>query len=96
MSNGRGWVAVVAAIFGFNHPIGVYFTGLFFGFTEAFAVRVQTVSDLPPNLIQLIPQFATLLALILVGLREKLSLRITKNRFRQQLGLDRDVAAAGD
>ena len=85
MSNGRGWIAVVAAIFGFNHPIGVFFTGMFFGFTEAFAVRVQTVSNLPPNLVQLIPQFATLLALILVGLREKLSLLFTKRKFRQQL-----------
>ena len=98
MSNGRGWVAVVAAIFGFNHPIGVFFTGMFFGFTEAFAVRVQTVSSLPPNLIQLIPQFATLLALILVGLREKLSLRLTKNRFRQQLEANGESPAvsAGD
>ena len=89
----RGWVAVVAAIFGFNHPIGVFFTGMFFGFTEAFAVRVQTVSDLPPNLIQLIPQFATLLALVLVGLREKLSLRLTKNSFRQELELDSESPA---
>jgi len=98
MSNGRGWVAVVAATFAFNHPIGVIFTSLFFGFTEAFAVRVQAVSDLPPNLVQLIPQFATLLALILVGLREKLSLLFTKRRFRQKLELDSGstAPAAGD
>jgi simple sugar transport system permease protein len=98
MSNGRGWVAVVAAIFAFNHPIGVFFTGMFFGFTEAFAVRVQAVSNLPPNLIQLIPQFATLLALILVGVREKLSLLFTKRRFRQKLELDSEgtAPAAGD
>ncbi len=98
MSNGRGWVAVVAATFAFNHPIGVIFTSLFFGFTEAFAVRVQAVSDLPPNLVQLIPQFATLLALILVGVREKLSLVFTKRRFRQKLELDSSAPspAAGD
>ena len=98
MTNGRGWVAVVAAIFAFNHPIGVFFTSMFFGFTEAFAVRVQAVSNLPPNLIQLIPQFATLLALILVGLREKLSLLFTKRRFRQKLKLDSEAPApaAGD
>lgn len=98
MSNGRGWVAVVAAIFAFNHPIGVIFTSMFFGFTEAFAVRIQAVSDLPPNLVQLIPQFATLLALILVGLREKLSLLLTKRRFRQKLELDSEAPnlVAGD
>lgn len=85
MTNGRGWTAVVAAIFGFNHPIGVFFSGLFFGFTEAFAVRVQNVSDLPPNLVQMLPQFATLLALILVGARAKLSISLTRRRFRRQL-----------
>ncbi len=85
MSNGRGWVAVTAAIFGFQHPIGVLFAGWFFGLAEAFAVRIQSVTDLPPNLIQLIPQFATLSALILVALREKLSVQLNRRRFRRQL-----------
>lgn len=85
MSNGRGWVAVAASIFGFEHPIGVLITGMFFGFADAFAVRIQNVTDLPPNLIQMIPQFATLLALILVAFREKLSLALARRRFRQQL-----------
>lgn len=85
MSNGRGWTAVVAAIFGFNHPIGVLFAGLFFGFTEALAVRLQNVTDLPPNIVQLLPQFATLLALVLVGLREVLRVTLNRRRFRREL-----------
>jgi simple sugar transport system permease protein len=85
MSNGRGWVAVTAAIFGFQHPIGVLLASWFFGLAEAFAVRIQSVSDLPPNLIQLIPQFATLSALILVALREKIIARVNRRRFRRQL-----------
>ncbi|MCB8977769.1 MAG: ABC transporter permease [Ardenticatenaceae bacterium] len=85
MTNGRGWVAVTAAIFGFQHPIGVLLTGSFFGLAEAFAVRIQNVSDLPPNLVQLLPQFATLAALILVALREKGQLWLNRRRFRQQL-----------
>ncbi len=85
MSNGRGWVAVTAAIFGFQHPVGVLFAGWFFGLAEAFAVRIQSVTNLPPNIIQLIPQFATLSALILVALREKISIQLNRRRFRRQL-----------
>lgn len=85
MSNNRGWAAVVAAIFGFNHPIGVFLAGLFFGFADAFAVRIQSVTDLPPNLIQMLPHFATLAALIIVGLREKVNIAVTRRRFRRQL-----------
>lgn len=85
MSNGRGWVAVTAAIFGFQHPIGVFFTGLFFGLAEGFAVRIQNVTSWPPNLIQLLPHFATLIALILVALREKVNLFVNRSRFRQSL-----------
>jgi simple sugar transport system permease protein len=96
MSNGRGWVAVTAAIFGFQHPLGVLITGFFFGFAEAFAVRIQSVTDLPPNLIQLIPQFATLLALILVALREKLSVEFIRRRFRSELREGAQAAAPGD
>jgi len=85
MTNGRGWVAVTAAIFGFQHPLGVILSGFFFGFAEAFAVRIQNISDLPPNLIQMLPQFATMAALILVALREKLQLAFNRRRFRQQV-----------
>lgn len=99
MSNGRGWVAVTAAIFGFQHPIGVLFAGWFFGLAEAFAVRIQSVTDLPPNLIQMIPQFATLTALVLVALREKLTARFNRRRFMRQLaeeGRGLESAAAAD
>jgi simple sugar transport system permease protein len=98
MSNNRGWVAVTAAIFGFQHPIGVLIAGLFFGFAEALAVRIQTITDLPPNLIQLLPQFATLAALILVAAREKISLELTRRRFRRQLqeGSEAPSPVAGD
>lgn len=96
MSNGLGWVAVTANIFGFQHPLGVLLTGYFFGLAEAFAVRIQNVTDLPPNLIQLLPQFATLAALILVALREKANLALIRRRFRRQLARGEMQSAAGD
>ena len=80
MSNGRGWTGITAALFGFNHPIGVLFTGLFFGFADAFAMRLQNYTDLPPNLIQILPHLTTLLVLVLVALREKTALALIRRR----------------
>jgi simple sugar transport system permease protein len=84
MSNGRGWLAVTASLFGFNHPIGVFFTGLFFGFADAFAVRLQTVTTIPPSLVQFLPMVAALIALILVGARGKLREQLARRRFRER------------
>lgn len=85
MSNGRGWIAIAAAMFGVNHPLGVLLASLFFGFADAFSVRIQNVTDLPPNLVKLLPNLATLLVLILIALRSKISLNLAKRRFRAQL-----------
>jgi ABC-type uncharacterized transport system permease subunit len=93
MSNGRGWVAVIAALFGFNHPIGVFFTGLFFGFADAFAIRLQTTTDIPPSLVQFIPHVLTLVALILVGARAVFFEYVARRRFRQKA--EREIATRG-
>ena len=85
MSNGRGWIAIAAAMFGMNHPFGVFFASLFFGFADAFAVRIQATTDLPPNLVKLLPNLATLLVLIMIALRSKFALSMARRRFRTQL-----------
>lgn len=85
MSNGRGWIAIAAALFGLNHPIGALFAGLFFGFAEAFSVRIQNVTDLPPNLVEILPNLATLLVLIAIALREKIAQGVQRARFRAQI-----------
>ncbi len=85
MSDGRGWTAVAAAMFGLNHPVGTALASLFFGFTAAFSVRIQNVTDLDPNLVQLIPNIATLLVLVVIALRTKIWERMARNRFRSKL-----------
>ena len=98
MSNGRGWTAIAAALFGTNHPIGTFLASLFFGVTEAFAVRIQNVTDLPSNVVELLPHVSTLLVLIFIAAREKVRESLARRRFRAKLrseaaeGLD---AAAG-
>ena len=85
MSAGRGWVAIAAAMFGMNHPFGVFFASMFFGFADAFSVRVQAVTDLPPNLVKLLPYLATLVVLTIIALRTKLALSMARRRFRASL-----------
>lgn len=92
MSNGRGWIAVTAALFGLTHPIGVFFSGMFFGFADAFAVRLQTTTTIPPSLVQFLPNVAALTALILVGLRGKVREQLARRRFRQRA--QQELAAA--
>jgi general nucleoside transport system permease protein len=94
MSNGRGWIAIAAAMFGVNHPVGVFLASMFFGFADAFSVRIQNVTDLPPNLVKLLPNLATLLVLIIIALRSKLALSMARRRFRAQLRAEEASALA--
>jgi general nucleoside transport system permease protein len=94
MSNGRGWIAIAAAMFGVNHPVGVFLASLFFGFADAFSVRIQNVTDLPPNLVKLLPNVATLIVLIIIGLRSRLALSLARRRFRAQLRAEEAALSA--
>jgi general nucleoside transport system permease protein len=85
MSNGRGWIAIAAAMFGVNHPVGVFLASLFFGFADAFSVRIQNVTDLPPNLVKLLPNVSTLLVLVIIALRSRVAFSMARRRFRSQL-----------
>ena len=82
MSNGRGWLGVTAALFGLNHPIFVLFAGLFFGTADAVAVRLQTVTTIPPSLVQFLPNIAAIVALVLVGLSGRLKRGTLRMRTR--------------
>lgn len=69
MSSGRGWLGNAAALFGFNNPGGSFFAGLFFGFADALALRLQNVTKIPSYIIQLMPYVLTLVILSIVSWR---------------------------
>ncbi len=69
MSGGRGWTGNAAALFGFNNPGASFAAGLFFGFADAVALRLQSVTKLPSTLIQVMPNLATLIILSVVSYR---------------------------
>jgi simple sugar transport system permease protein len=94
MSNGRGFIGLTAALFGFSHPVGALVTSLFFGFADALGVRLQTTTDIPPSLIQFMPHVLTILALVLVALRSRGQEALARRRFR--LRARQQLAGSGD
>jgi simple sugar transport system permease protein len=62
MSAGRGWIAVVAVMFGRAHPFGVLAACLLFGLTESLGFRLQGLR-LPSQLTESLPYVVTLASL---------------------------------
>jgi simple sugar transport system permease protein len=67
MSSGRGWIGNAAALFGFNSPGGSFLAGMFFGFADAVALRLQNVTKIPPYIVQILPYVMTLVILAFVS-----------------------------
>ncbi len=71
MSNGRGWLALVAVIVGRNSSVGILLASLLFGFASSAANVLQINSHLPAKLLMTIPFLVTLIALIVNSARQK-------------------------
>jgi len=71
MSAGRGWVAVVAVMLGGTRVAGVVAACLLFGVAEALGFRLQG-EGLPQQAADAAPYLITLLALVLVRVRDRL------------------------
>lgn len=92
ISNGRGWTAIAAVLFGVKHPVWTFLASLFFGVAAALAVRIQNVTNLPPTFAQLLPNILTLIVLIIAALREKIKQALARARFRSQLQTAEKIA----
>lgn len=64
MTNGRGWIALVAVILGRNNPIGIMFAALIFGFSSSLSNILQAGTEISPKILMIIPFMVTLFALI--------------------------------
>ena len=67
ISAGRGYVANAAQVVAGGTAIGSIFASLIFGITDAMATYLQNIG-LPPELIQALPYFVTILGFIVVTL----------------------------
>lgn len=63
MTAGRGYIALAALIFGNWHPTKTLLACLFFGLTEALAIRMQGVINIPNQFIQMVPYIITMIVL---------------------------------
>lgn len=62
MTNGRGYIALAAMIFGKWTPFGAFGAALLFGFASALQIALQG-SHVPTNLLQMLPYALTIIAL---------------------------------
>ncbi len=62
MTQGRGFIALAAMIFGKWHPVGAFGAAMLFGYAEAIAIRVD-FAYIPSELIRAIPYFITIIIL---------------------------------
>ena len=62
MTNGRGFIALAAMIFGNWRPFGAFGAALLFGFSTALAFRLPVYSGSAATLFQALPYVLTLIA----------------------------------
>ena len=62
MTNGRGFIALAAMIFGNWRPAGAFAAALLFGFSNALALRLQVYSASASTLFNVLPYVLTLIA----------------------------------
>jgi len=74
MTNGRGFIALAAILFGSLDPIRTAFAGLFFGLADAVGITSQLYADeisIPRQFILMTPFVATIFFVTLRGILEK-------------------------
>jgi simple sugar transport system permease protein len=62
MTNGRGFIALAAVIFGNWRPFGAFWAAILFGFADALALKLQVYSDSASTLFHVLPYVLTLVA----------------------------------
>lgn len=64
ISGGRGFIALAAMIFGKWTPFGTAGAALLFGFGEALAIRLQSVTAVPVQFINMVPYLLAIFVLV--------------------------------
>jgi simple sugar transport system permease protein len=68
MVDGRGWIAIVAYLFGNYNPVGAYLASLLFGAMDQLQIQLQTVGiALPASITGLFPYVTVIVVLTLFG-----------------------------
>jgi simple sugar transport system permease protein len=70
MTAGRGFIALVAVVFGRAHPLGVLGASVFFGAAYALALRLQG-QGVPSQFVLMLPYLVTIAALVVIYARSR-------------------------
>ena len=70
MTAGRGFIALAAVYLGGRKPWGVLFASMIFGTFDALSNQLGSL-DIAPQLVQVIPYVATIVALVIYNVRQK-------------------------
>ena len=89
MTNGRGFIALVTPSLGGGTPIGTMIASSIFGFFDALGIRIGSL-EIPSQLPQSIPYFATVLALVIYALQRRISQRVSAMRTASGDAFDAD------
>lgn len=87
MSSGRGFIALATPYLGGGHPVGTGLASVIFGFFDALSVRVGSL-EIPSQLPQMLPFIATVMALVIYALQNKLTVRVRTLRSAEGEGFD--------
>ena len=64
MTNGNGFIALAAVIFGKWTPFGAFGAALLFGFSDAMQIRLQSIGvEFPVQFLQMVPYVVTIVVL---------------------------------
>jgi ABC-type uncharacterized transport system permease subunit len=74
MTDGRGWIALAAVVFGQGDPLATFGAAFLFGFFDGMSLRLQSIG-VPGRFSSMIPYFTTILALVVVARRQILRSR---------------------
>ena len=83
MTAGRGFIALAAVYLGGRKPWGTLLAAILFGFAEALSYQLGSLA-IPSQLVQMIPYFVTILALVVYALREQAIKRERQRKFHEQ------------
>lgn len=82
MTGGRGFIALAAIYLGAKRPVGTLIAALVFGAAEALAIQLGNLR-VPTQLVQTIPYFATLIALVVYAVVQRQRALARQRKFRE-------------
>ncbi|MAU10931.1 MAG: hypothetical protein CL607_14000 [Anaerolineaceae bacterium] len=88
MTAGRGFIALATPLLGGGTPVGTSLASVVFGFFESLAIRIGSLS-IPPQLPQMVPYVATVMALVIYALQGRLRARVRTLRASEGENFDR-------